>query len=57
MHLDTVFNIVNNNTCVMLEDIIGKDSPLRRLVTEYTVKKIKLINRKMEDHIKLQEDK
>eukprot|EP01080_Neovahlkampfia_damariscottae_P009347 gene9347-1434_t len=36
MHLDTVFNICGDNVCTMLEDIIGKESKTRRLVTEYT---------------------
>jgi hypothetical protein len=36
MHLDTVFNIASHNVCVMLETLIGENSPERRLVTEYT---------------------
>ncbi|KAL9642397.1 hypothetical protein ABK040_014240 [Willaertia magna] len=36
MHLDTVFNICSHNCCVMLETIIGNESPIRRIVTEYT---------------------
>jgi hypothetical protein len=35
MHLDTVFNIIAPKVCLMLKDIQGKDSPLRRLVDEY----------------------
>eukprot|EP00210_Caulerpa_lentillifera_P009569 g9126.t1 len=36
MHLDCVFNIVSYDVCLMLEDIIGEASPLRRTVTEFT---------------------
>jgi len=36
MHLDTVFNICGDNVCTMLEDIMGRQSLIRRLVTEYT---------------------
>jgi hypothetical protein len=36
MHLDTVFNVASHNVCVMLETLIGDNSPERRLVTEYT---------------------
>lgn len=36
MHLDTVFNICGDNVCTMLEDIMGSQSLIRRLVTEYT---------------------
>ncbi|EFC47000.1 predicted protein [Naegleria gruberi] len=36
MHLDTFFNICSHNCCVMLETVMGENSPLRRLVTEYT---------------------
>jgi len=32
MHLDTIFNIVNRNTVVLLETVIGKDSEIRRVV-------------------------
>lgn len=35
MHLDTVFNIVSSNVCVMLADIMGDASPTRRVVDEY----------------------
>lgn len=35
MHLDTVFNIVSDKYVVILEDICGRDSPLRRIVEEY----------------------
>jgi len=36
MHLDTVFNVCSNNCVVMLDTMIGEQSPIRRLVTEYT---------------------
>ncbi|KAL6063433.1 Arginine deiminase [Balamuthia mandrillaris] len=36
MHLDTIFNIASDTCVVLLETVIGKDSPRRRLVTEYT---------------------
>lgn len=35
MHLDCVFSIIGDKCCIMLEDIIGPDSPTRRLVDEY----------------------
>lgn len=35
MHLDTVFNIIGPKVCIMLKDIQGKESPMRRLVDEY----------------------
>ena len=35
MHLDTVFNVLSKNCCVMLEEMIGENSPTRRLVDEY----------------------
>ncbi|GMH40790.1 hypothetical protein BSKO_08694 [Bryopsis sp. KO-2023] len=35
MHLDCVFNIVGDHCCLMLEDVIGEDSPTRRLVDEF----------------------
>lgn len=35
MHLDCVFSIVGDDCCIMLEDIMGEASPLRRLVDEY----------------------
>lgn len=37
MHLDCVFNIVGRHTALMLEDIMGADSPLKRAVDEYSV--------------------
>lgn len=36
MHLDCVFSMVSDSTCIMLEDIIGIDSPTCRMVDEYT---------------------
>lgn len=35
MHLDTVFNIVSEKYVVILEDICGLDSPIRRIVEEF----------------------
>ena len=35
MHLDCVFSIISDNCCIMLADIMGEDSPKRRLVDEY----------------------
>ena len=35
MHLDCVFSTLSDNCCIMLEDIMGEDSPKRRLVDEY----------------------
>ena len=35
MHLDCVFNIVGDDCCLLAEDVIGEDSPLRRVVDEY----------------------
>lgn len=35
MHLDCVFSILSDNVCIMLEEMIGADSPTRRLVDEY----------------------
>ena len=36
MHLDCVFSILSDTCCIMLEDIMGMDSPKRRLVDEFT---------------------
>ena len=36
MHLDCVFSVLSDNVCIMLEEMIGNDSPTRRLVDEYT---------------------
>ena len=36
MHLDCVFSILSNNCALMLEDMMGAESPTRRLVDEYT---------------------
>jgi arginine deiminase len=38
MHLDTVFNIVDKERVVILEDIIGESNPKRRMVNLYTRK-------------------
>lgn len=35
MHLDCVFSVLGEGCCIMLETIIGEDSPKRRLVDEY----------------------
>jgi arginine deiminase len=35
MHLDCIFSIISDNLCIMLEDVMGEDSPKRRLVDEY----------------------
>mmetsp|Transcript_13253 Transcript_13253/g.35640 ORF Transcript_13253/g.35640 Transcript_13253/m.35640 type:complete len:470 (-) Transcript_13253:1644-3053(-) len=35
MHLDTVFNILDVDCCLMLQDMMGESSPTRRLVDEY----------------------
>jgi len=35
MHLDCVFSVLGEKCCIMLETIIGADSPSRRLVDEY----------------------
>eukprot|EP01023_Acetabularia_acetabulum_P053428 TRINITY_DN5981_c0_g2_i4.p1 TRINITY_DN5981_c0_g2~~TRINITY_DN5981_c0_g2_i4.p1 ORF type:complete len:481 (-),score=67.21 TRINITY_DN5981_c0_g2_i4:315-1757(-) len=35
MHLDCVFSIVGKKVCLMLEDMMGEESPTRRLVDVY----------------------
>jgi len=35
MHLDCVFSILSDDCVLMLEDMVGPDSPTRRLVDEY----------------------
>lgn len=35
MHLDTVFNILSTNCCLMLSSIMGEESATRRTVDEY----------------------
>jgi len=35
MHLDTVFNIISGDCVLMLRDMMGDDSPTRRLVDEW----------------------
>ncbi len=37
MHLDCVFSVLGEKVCIMLQTIIGEDSPSRRLVDEYVV--------------------
>lgn len=41
MHLDTVFNIIAPDCCLMLADMMGADSPTRRVVDEYVRDKSK----------------
>uniref|UniRef100_A0A7S0ZC49 Arginine deiminase n=2 Tax=Timspurckia oligopyrenoides TaxID=708627 RepID=A0A7S0ZC49_9RHOD len=36
MHLDTVFNILHSDCCLMLSEMMGEDSPTRRLVDVYS---------------------
>lgn len=36
MHLDCVFSILGDDTCLMLEEMMGADSPTRRLVDEWS---------------------
>lgn len=35
MHLDTVFSILGDDCCIMMEDMMGEESETRRLVDEY----------------------
>lgn len=35
MHLDCVFSILGDNVCLMLDEMMGEESPTRRLVDEY----------------------
>jgi arginine deiminase len=35
MHLDCVFAVLSDSCCLMLEEMMGEDSPTRRLVDEY----------------------
>ena len=37
MHLDTIFNVVSDNLCILLETVMGENSKHRRLVNEYTI--------------------
>lgn len=39
MHLDCVFSIIGRKLCVMLEEMMGKESPTHRLVDEYVFDK------------------
>ena len=36
MHLDCVFSILGDDVCLMLKEMIGEDSPTKRLVDEFT---------------------
>lgn len=36
MHLDCVFAVISDSVCIMLEEMMGPESPTRRLVDEYT---------------------
>lgn len=36
MHLDCVFAVISDSVCIMLEEMMGADSPTRRLVDEFT---------------------
>lgn len=36
MHLDCVFSILSDNVCLMLKEMMGEDSPTKRLVDEYS---------------------
>ena len=35
MHLDCVFSIISDDCCIMMDEMMGKDSPTRRLVDEW----------------------
>lgn len=35
LHLDTVFGLLDAHNCIVSEDIIGEESKIKRLVTEY----------------------
>lgn len=35
MHLDCVFSILGDRVCLMLDEMMGEQSPTRRLVDEY----------------------
>lgn len=39
MHLDTVFNLLSADCCLMLEEMMGPTSPTRRMVNEYVYEK------------------
>lgn len=38
MHLDTVFNILSSDCCLMLEEMMSENSPTKRVVDEYVYK-------------------
>ncbi len=35
MHLDCVFSIVADDVCIMMDEMLGEESPTRRLVDEW----------------------
>lgn len=35
MHLDCVFSIIGDDVCIMMDEMMGEDSPTRRLVDEW----------------------
>lgn len=37
MHLDCVFGLLSETCCVCYEDMLGEESPKRRLVDEFTM--------------------
>eukprot|EP00899_Mesostigma_viride_P029157 jgi/Mesvir1/9426/Mv02169-RA.1 len=49
MHLDCVFSILSEDCVLMLEDMMGADSPKRRMVDEYTVNRKGIYVRTKED--------
>ncbi len=36
MHLDCVFSILGDDVCLMMEEMMGADSPTKRLVDEWS---------------------
>ncbi len=40
MHLDCVFSILGDDVCLMMDEMMGADSPTRRLVDEWTQDKV-----------------
>lgn len=42
MHLDCVFSIISDNVCIMMDEMMGKDSPTRRRVDEWTQDQVRL---------------
>ena len=35
MHLDCVFSIIGDDVCIMMDEMMGEESPTRRLVDEW----------------------